>query len=152
MPFVPDLSRRNLQPELMDGPDLDPASHRAALAGLARLNLWSRSAGILWPSICAAARSQSHQPLRVLDVASGAGDAAVRLCRKARRCGVALAIVGLDISPVAVEYASRRARAAGVDATFRVHDAVRQPLPEGFDVVMSSLFLHHLNDSDAVTF
>jgi 2-polyprenyl-3-methyl-5-hydroxy-6-metoxy-1,4-benzoquinol methylase len=34
---------------------------------------------------------------------------------------------------------------------FQCTDAVRSPLPSGFDVVMSSLFLHHLSRQDAVT-
>ena len=37
--------------ELMDDPALDPREHHAALAGLKRLNAWSKSARILWPSI-----------------------------------------------------------------------------------------------------
>jgi len=59
-------------------------------------------------------------------------------------------IVGLDVSPLAVGYARRRAQAKGVPVVFEVHDVVRQPLPKGFDVVMSSLFLHHLEETDAV--
>ena len=34
---------------------------------------------------------------------------------------------------------------------FFTHDAIRDPLPDGFDVVTCSLFLHHLSDDDAGT-
>ena len=150
MLLLPDLSRRNLQSELMDQPDLDPAAHRQALAGLARINFWSRSAEILWPSIRAAARRRPGRPLGVLDVASGAGDVSIRLQRMAQRRGIAMNILGLDVSPVAVEHARGRTETAGMPVAFEVHDVLAKPLPTGFDVVMSSLFLHHLNESEAV--
>ena len=44
-------SLRQRQPEIMDQPDLRPARHVGALHGLARVNFWSGSAGILWPPL-----------------------------------------------------------------------------------------------------
>lgn len=137
----------------MDEPDLDPDVHRLALGGLARINRWSRSTEILWPSVRRAARAAGlgapGKPLRVLDVASGGGDIALRLCAKAGHARIAIEILGLDISTVAVEYARGRAQAAAAPIAFEVHDVLREPLPGGFDVVMCSLFLHHLAAADA---
>ena len=49
---MPDgLRTRERVPELMDDPALDPAEHRRALAGLARLNRFGGSAGVLWPAV-----------------------------------------------------------------------------------------------------
>ena len=134
----------------MDAPDLDPVAHHKALVGLGRINRWSRSSEILWPVIYRRAQLCSKAgPLRVLDVASGGGDVPLRLAQKAVRAGVALEMVGLDMSPVAVEYARKAARLAGIPMLFEVHDVLRDPLPGGFDVVTSSLFLHHLDPPDA---
>jgi 2-polyprenyl-3-methyl-5-hydroxy-6-metoxy-1,4-benzoquinol methylase len=144
------LRARHRRPELMDDPGLHPAEHRRALAGLARLNVWSRSAASLWPPVRALADSTSGRPVRVLDVATGAGDVPVGLWRRAKRAGIPIEISGCDVSPVAVAAADRRARSAGADMAFFVHDAVRDPLPGGFDVVTCSLFLHHLSDEDGV--
>ena len=135
----------------MDEPSLPAAEHHAALEGLARINRISRSARILWPSIRRLAVKNSGRPLRVLDVASGAGDVAVALAKRAERAGLLLHIVGVDISPIAVEHARRRATAAGASADFQVYDALATPLCQRFDVVMSSLFLHHLDRPTAVT-
>ena len=66
--------------ELMDQPDLDPNLHVAALNGLRRINSISRSAAILWPSIAEAAREFQPNPLRVLDLACGAGDNVLGNC------------------------------------------------------------------------
>ena len=50
MPVLAALDRRDRVPELMDGPGLDPAEHRAALAALARINrLTSYSEGAFRP-------------------------------------------------------------------------------------------------------
>jgi 2-polyprenyl-3-methyl-5-hydroxy-6-metoxy-1,4-benzoquinol methylase len=63
---------------------------------------------------------------------------------------VPLEIAGCDISPTAVEAARARAAAAGAAVEFFPHDVLRDPLPGGFDVVTCSLFLHHLDEPDAV--
>jgi len=139
------LRTRERIPELMDDPALDPVEHRRALAGLARLNRVSDSAGVLWPSIAKLARERNH-PLRVLDVATGSGDVPRKLLTRAARAGVTLDVSGCDLSPTAVAEAQREPSAA----RFFVHDALRDRLPTGFDVVTSSLFLHHLSEDEAV--
>lgn len=150
MPALPALARRERIPEIMDDPALDPAQHRRALDGLARLNRASGAAGVLWKPVRDLARQHTGRPLRVLDVACGSGDVPIALVREARRSGVAFEADGCDISPTAVETAARTAAAAGVPARFFTHDAIRDPLPAGYDVVTCSLFLHHLPDDDAV--
>lgn len=143
------MRERQLGPELMDRSDLDPIRHRQALDGLARLNRWSRSAAALWPPLARLAHA-SAAPLRVLDLACGGGDNIIRLARYARRAGVSIRFTGCDISDHALQHTAQLALAAGgpVD-TFR-HDALAAPIPPGYDVVMSSLFLHHLKHADAV--
>jgi SAM-dependent methyltransferase len=131
----------------MDRDDLDPARHRRALEGLARLNALSLAAGIVWPGIREAARAG---PIRVLDVATGAGDLPVRLFRRARRSGMPIEFAGCDRSPVAVEFARRRAERAGAEVRFFRHDALDGEPTESADVVICSLFLHHLKRPDAV--
>jgi 2-polyprenyl-3-methyl-5-hydroxy-6-metoxy-1,4-benzoquinol methylase len=145
------LEQRRLQPEVMDQPGLDPAQHARALGSLARINWWSGSSGILWPELERQAKS-TPAPLRVLDLATGAGDVPIRLSRWARRTGIRLQLEGCDVSAVAIAYAQRRAQEAGADVRFFVHDALTGPLLSGYDVVMTSLFLHHLEREQARTF
>ena len=73
----------------------------------------------------------------------------VALAGKARREGLPIQVDGCDISPQAVEHSRNQAEAAGVDARFFVHDALHGDLPSGYDVIMCSLFLHHLDEGDA---
>ena len=46
-------------------------------------------------------------------------------------------------------YAQSRALAQGVNVTFHVRDALAEPLPADFDVILCSLFLHHLDEYKA---
>ena len=149
MPFL-SLRQRHRQPEIMDQPGLEPGRHLHALQGLARINWWSGSARILWPPIHALARERAGGPLRILDVASGGGDVPIRLWRRARRHGLALEILGCDVSPAAVEYARRQAERCGAAVQFCLRDVLQSPLPDGYDVAMCSLFLHHLDEAEAV--
>jgi 2-polyprenyl-3-methyl-5-hydroxy-6-metoxy-1,4-benzoquinol methylase len=136
----------------MDQPGLATACHQQALDGLRRTNAWSRTASILWRGLReAGVLSRSSQPLRVLDIASGGGDVAIGLAQIARRRAIALEAHGCDISATAVAHAAaaaRRANLAGVE--FFQLNALKSELPSGYDVLMCTLFLHHLVEEDAL--
>src|SRR5438105_5090273 len=150
MPILASLNKRRLQPEIMDQPDLDAGQHSAALRALERINWLSGSARILWPPIAALAREHPERPLRLLDVATGAGDVPVRLWRKACRDGVALQISGCDKNPLALAHARTRAERHRASIDFFEWDALHGDFPGEPDVVVSSLFLHHLDETQAV--
>jgi SAM-dependent methyltransferase len=137
-------------PELMDDAGLDRGLHASALEGLGRINWVSRSDAILWPELARLAASVGGGPVSVLDLASGGGDVAIALGRRARRAGIDVKIRGCDISDEAVRFATREAQRRGVGVEFRQLDALRDPIPEGFDVLTCSLFLHHLDDAEAI--
>jgi 2-polyprenyl-3-methyl-5-hydroxy-6-metoxy-1,4-benzoquinol methylase len=143
-PLPPHLGRRRLTPEWMDDPALDATEHQRALAALARLNLMSRAAGILWPFI-EADRATPQRPLHLLDVACGDGAILRALVRRARGRFFG---TGIDISPTAIDQATRN---AAPHLRFLRHDAL-DPATElpAADVVISSLFLHHLTNDQVV--
>jgi 2-polyprenyl-3-methyl-5-hydroxy-6-metoxy-1,4-benzoquinol methylase len=135
----------------MDQPGLDPGAHRQALDSLGRAHWISRSAASIWPAIREVV-PRSGRPLRILDLACGGGHVVVGLARRCGREGVAVEACGVDLSPVAIDYARALATRAGVGGvTFAALDVARQPLPDTFDVVLCSLFLHHLADEEAET-
>lgn len=76
--------------------------------------------------------------LLILDVAAGACDVGEALIAH-RRCRV----VGLDLNTRGLRFATKTWPVVG--------DALQLPFRDGtFDVVMASLFFHHLSDSDCV--
>jgi len=134
----------------MDQPDIDPQLHAQALVGLARVNRWSRTSNSLLKPITRLARDRGAGMLSVLDVACGGADVSIRLVRLAFRHRLRLMLTGYDLSPTAVERAQEAAEAAKVPARFKVCDVLTEPFAMRFDIVMSSLFLHHLDDSQVV--
>ena len=146
------LQQRHRQPELMDQPGLSDAEHGAALEGLRRVNLLSTSVSKIWSALRAWAPTDPQRPpLRVLDVACGGGDVAIRLATRARQQQIPMTIHGCDLSPTALQLAREASQRAGLpEMEFFVQDALRDPLPLDYDIIMCSLFLHHLDEVDAL--
>src|SRR5262249_50187007 len=78
----------------------------------------------------------------VLDIGCGTGTLAI----SAARCvGPTAAVYGIDASPPMIARANWKARRAGANAVFEVAVAEQLPYPDRrFDVVFSTLMLHHL--------
>jgi len=129
----------------MDDPRIDPASHRRALVGLERINRLSRSAQILWKEIRRYAAAHPDTTVRVLDIATGSGDLPVQILAYAKRAGIEVELAGCDISPTAVAIA----RARSDEVRFFQADILTQPPTERWDIVTSSLFMHHLDTPEA---
>lgn len=135
----------------MDGPGLDPVLHRAALEKLAWFNGLAGGTRTIATELLRI-KPAKLGPLRVLDLATGAGDLPMRLMERAERDGVPWIVDGADISSLAVEYARERVARSNLrtQPQFMVMDALRDPLPQGYDVITCSLFLHHLSAPDAI--
>jgi ubiquinone/menaquinone biosynthesis C-methylase UbiE len=82
---------------------------------------------------------------RVLDVGCGTGTLAVR----AARAAPGVEVTGLDADPAILVRARERATGAGLEIDF--DQALSTALPyadASFDLVVSTLFFHHLRDDD----
>ena len=78
----------------------------------------------------------------VLDVGCGTGTLAIAATRHVAPSG---SVCGIDASPPMIARARRKGNKAGVNVDFRVGVAENLPFPDGrFDVVLSTLMLHHL--------
>jgi SAM-dependent methyltransferase len=91
---------------------------------------------------------RSGETLRVVDVGSGGGDMLRRVEVWAKRRGVAVELIGVDLNP----YAARAARELGGASEIRWVTGDAFSYTEGVDVVVSSLFTHHLEEVDVVRF
>jgi len=147
-PALPDLSVRDRQAELMDDPELDPARHVHALRALARVNRVSLTVSRIWTEVLEL-RERVDGPIRILDVACGGGDVLSALGARARRTGIPVELRGCDVSRRAVDEAARAAP-DGVPLEVAKLDALEDDLPSACHLVVCSLFLHHLDRSDAV--
>jgi SAM-dependent methyltransferase len=151
---------RVITPELMDDPDVSEEALAGSLRFLERVN---RHLGGVALTIHAierlverADRRDGQQALRVLDVGTGAADIPIAIVRWARRRGIPIEITGLDAH--AGVLAQARSRAEGYpEIDFVQADAMemvgspRSPFErKSFDIVMSSLVLHHLPNDHAL--
>jgi 2-polyprenyl-3-methyl-5-hydroxy-6-metoxy-1,4-benzoquinol methylase len=146
------LDERILEPEDIDDPALEKEQLYGALRGLTTINFLSASARSVWMPMVRLARQQKLERLRILDVATGGGDIPRALWRKGKRVGLKLEILGIDISERALEFATGQCGECGSDVRFEQRDILRDGLPDGFDVIVSSLFLHHLTNEHALQF
>ena len=142
------LRNRQRVAEVMDDPALDQAAHRQALAGLGRINRWSGSARAMFEAIARLPPMDGGRPIRVLDVACGGGDVAIGLYHLARQYDLPMQITAGDISDTALSYAQEKARLADAQIHFVRLDALAGDWPGRFDVMMSTLFFHHLQRSE----
>ncbi len=136
----------------MDQPGLELVEHERALRGLGRIYVLSRVESVLWPPIerLALSAGANRHPLRVLDLATGGGDTPIALARHAAAKALNVEIDGCDISPQAIGYAKQRAAGRGIRVNFFVLDVLRDRIPPDYDVLCCSLFLHHLDETDAL--
>lgn len=148
----PDFSHRSQFTELMDGP-CTRDELRACLRDIAWINRWTMAYRpvLRWLDNFTAAHSSPAEPLRILDVACGYGDGLRRIERWARTRGISVQLTGLDLNPDATAIA---AEASPVTSSIQwvSSDVFAYEPPNPVHLVVSSLFTHHLSESDIVRF
>lgn len=149
---LPDFSRRASLTEWMDDDSVDCETFAACLEDLARVNVLTLGHR---PTLRFLARLEREgrwplgRPLSLADVGCGYGDGLRLIDRWATRRGLQISLTGVDRNP----WATRAARAATepgrpiayVTADVFDHDGAP-------DVIVSSLFAHHLDDEKLVRF
>ena len=152
-------------PELMDAP-VSLETLRGCLYTLAQIN---RVTGAYRPTLAFLARTLRHaagqgivftpaRPLRILDIGSGGGDTLCRIRRWAAIRRLPVALTGVDLNPHSALLAretdlrtrSHHPRLQGDPITWLTADALALTLPEPPDLILSSLFMHHLEDGEIV--
>jgi 2-polyprenyl-3-methyl-5-hydroxy-6-metoxy-1,4-benzoquinol methylase len=147
---MPDLSKRNRLPEWMDQPDIDPDLHLQALKGLSRLNYFSNSVSLLWKPLHTMALA-NPDGFSVLDVATGSGDIPLALSKKAKQAGINIKFSVTDKSAFALNLVREKAQQHNLPIQCFETDALDGPPFPIHDVVICSLFLHHLDNDEAIT-
>lgn len=163
-------------PELMDRPGCDPDRLRRALDGLARVHRAFGGHRLIARPVLRSVAGRRPGPLRILDVGTGGGELAAGLGRRLRRRGWRPRFTLGDLHPRTIRIARERwsdrlrgrgpapdaggpSRPAhgedgrGPPADFLRLDAPLLPFPDGaFDLAISGLTLHHLEDGEARAF
>jgi SAM-dependent methyltransferase len=147
-----DFGRRSSRLELMDTEDCGVEEFEACLVDLAKVNRWTIAYRPTFAFLERLVRGRrSEAPLRIVDCGSGYGDMLRKIDRWAERRGIAVELTGIDLNPWS--------RAAALKATdparpirWITTDLFDYRPDQPVDVVLSSLFTHHLTDAQVVEF
>jgi SAM-dependent methyltransferase len=149
-PDTLDFSTRAQLAELMDGP-CSREELRACLRDLAKVNRWLLAYRPLLGWLDSLGLRDAKVPTRILDVGCGYGDSLRRIERWAKARGVSVELTGIDLNLDAVAIASEASK-AGSGIKWVKADVFGYAPPEPVDLVVSSLFTHHLAEADVVRF
>jgi ubiquinone/menaquinone biosynthesis C-methylase UbiE len=135
--------RRVIIPELLDTDSGTAEEIAGSLRDLGRINRWFGGNATLASLVQKVAEQTGKNQLSLLDVASGNGEVARQLQSTLKKNGIDIAVTLLDRSPKHLDRSSRAV--AG--------DALALPFQDSaFDVVASTLFVHHLEPAQVTEF
>lgn len=143
-----DFSQRSLQAELMDTEIASFEQFRQCLRELETINGWT------WayrPTLRWLKRIGHSKHLSIIwDVGSGGGDMLRRIIRHQAGYTPGTKLIGIDLNP----WAQKAAEAWSHDLPihFKTGDIFDSESAQNSDVIISSLFAHHLNDEQLVQY
>lgn len=150
LPSSLDFSRRAELTELMD----EPCSRevlRACLKDLHRVNRWFLGYRPTLRWLDSLELHKLDAPICIVDVGCGYGDTLRQIEKWAQERGISAKLTGCDLNPdtvvIAAEASADPSRIEWVAA-----DVFHYQSAEPIDIVVSSLFTHHLAESDIVRF
>ena len=143
-----ELSQRSSQPELMDTQTVSYEQFRHCLREMETINNWTLAYG---PTLRWLKRISQSKPLStIIDVGSGGGDMLRHIVRQSSECTSDTQFIGIDLNPWSKKAAEEWS--CYMPIHFETGDVFDfEPTQHG-DVIISSLFAHHLNDEQLVQF
>jgi SAM-dependent methyltransferase len=144
--MIGSFAARREASELMDTEPVGYEDYRACLADLARVNrlfLAYRPTLAFLDRLQRTGRLPQGRPLVIADAGAGYGDMLRRIDAFATRRRLAVDLIGVDLNPLAAR-AAREATPARRPIRFITGDVFTALSDTPVDVVISSLFTHHL--------
>ena len=149
-PETLDFRARAQLAELMDGP-CSREELRACLRDLAKVNRWLMAYRPLLGWLDSLGLQDAKGPIRILDVGCGYGDGLRRIERWAKARDVEVGLTGIDLNTDSVVIAGQASNAASAIEWVNA-DVFEYCSQEPIDLVVSSLFTHHLAEPNVVRF
>ena len=134
-------------PEIMDRPQPVTPELEVCLRNLVSLNRWFGGHRLVRKFL--EQWFESGRTYQVLDLCTGAGDIPRLMVDWARQNGVTLRIDAVDANASTLEVA-RRGSEAYPEIQYLRSDVLKFETRETYDLVISSLSLHHFSEEDAV--
>jgi len=144
---VPDFSKRGTTPELMDIEDVSFQDFRACLEQLVQINRMFfpyRPTLAFLDRLHKAGRLDIGRPVSIVDIGSGYGDMLRRIDVWAEKRGIPVDLQGVDMNPWSAQAAAEVTR-HGRPIRWISQNLFDYKPEAGIDIVVSSLFTHHLH-------
>lgn len=133
--------------ELLDRPGNSDEEIRGSLRDLELLNRYFGGVRTVLLHLSQMIGDRSQTPLTILDIATGGADIPRAICHWARKRKLALSIEAVDWSDCVLAAATEWSKDFP-EIRLRRAQAPLLPYPDhSFDYIISSLFLHHLNEA-----
>lgn len=145
------FAARATTPELMDTEQVDYADFRTCLRHLAILNRLTLGYRPTLNWLDGMARKTGREKLSIVDYGFGYGDMLRVIQRWAAGRGLQVSLTGVDLNPWSARAAADAAPAdSGIQ--YVTADLFAYNPPERPDIIISSLFAHHLPDESLIRF
>lgn len=143
--------KQSAEPEWLDGYQCSASILAQNLQDIARINRYLGGTRLTLHSVeRISKRVDPTANLTILDVGTGLADIPVAICEWGQRGGRAISVTAADRNPAVLALARQRAACWPNIKLVQADVANFHYPPRSFDIVLSSLFLHHLSRDDAV--
>ncbi len=148
-----DFSQRTYAEELMDSGDYSKKEFLQCLTELEQINRFTAAYFPLSQFLERVYNLEDYKvkPMRVLDVGFGFGDSLRYLAQWAQKKDYNIEFLGLDLNPECVDLAAAHTDPS-LKVQYRRQCALECSKEDSFDVIMNSLFMHHLGDQEIRNF
>lgn len=144
---------RSNEEEIMDDLDYKGPILYDSLDKLAKINQWLGGNTVTLNGLKKLLKAHDRsKPLRIIDLGCGGGDILREVSRFGKQKGYSFELIGIDANKHTIAYAQECSKSYD-NIEFRTIDIFSETFKElNYDVVLSTLFLHHFKENELITF
>ena len=153
MSLMVNTKYRSDEEEIMDDLDYNGPILHDALDKLAKINQWLGGNKVTINGLKKALQNHPKgEPVTIIDLGCGGGDILRAISRFGNQNGYEFQLIGIDANQHTVNYASELSEAYN-NIEFKTIDIFSETFNQlKYDVVLTTLFLHHFKEEELVTF
>jgi 2-polyprenyl-3-methyl-5-hydroxy-6-metoxy-1,4-benzoquinol methylase len=150
LPLMIDLTARSYKKELLDGNDIPFEAIKQNMKELNIINtlLGGHAISImgLQKMISQKQQNTNNKPLLVCEIGCGGGDNIKAMNKWCKKNNIAAGFMGIDIKKECIDYAKGQCK--DIEASWMVSPYEKVKFEKRPDVIFSSLFCHHFNETE----
>ncbi len=145
--MIQSLTHRSYQKELLDADDIPTADLFQNLKELDRINTLLGGYNITFSALKKIVKP--HTAYTLIDIGCGGGDTLKHIRRWQLRKKRDLKLIGIDLKPVCIDYASRQNAGQNIELICDDYRNMFHHVPK-IDIIHACLFCHHLSEAQLI--